>query len=181
MKNVIIFHWTLSTPNSFWFHYIKKSLSKDRYNVLIPQLPNADNPDLSLWLPFVLKEFQYNKDTILIGHSAGCPLILSILENIDVAVSKAILVAWFCKPINNYNSPILQKNYNWTKIKNNSKFFVFINSKNDPWWCNDKQGMIMFNNLWWDLIIRSDQGHMGSDKYNQPYKEFPLLKSLVEN
>jgi len=29
------------------------------------------------------------------GHSAGCPLILSILENIKIKIHKAILVAGY--------------------------------------------------------------------------------------
>jgi uncharacterized protein len=56
-----------------------------------------------------------------------------------------------------------------------------INSIDDPWGCNDQQGIFMFEKLDGDLIIRSDQGHMGSNKFNQPYKIFPLLKCLIEN
>jgi len=30
------------------------------------------------------------------------------------------------------------------------------------------------------LIIRHGEGHMGSDKFNQPYREFPLLEKILE-
>jgi len=47
---------------------------------------------------------------------------------------------------------------------------LFINSVNDPWGCNDKQGRKMFDNLGGTLVVNND-GHMGSNK----------LISLIEN
>ena len=116
------------------------------------------------------------KDTVLIGHSSGCPLILSILQNSDVQIKQAILVAGF---IDGSCDAILQKKYNWEKIKRNVKDLVFINSDNDPWGCNDVEGRYMFDHLGGTLIIKHE-GHMGSDTFKQPYKEFPLLVKLIE-
>jgi hypothetical protein len=75
---------------------------------------------------------------------------------------------------------ILKDEYDWEKIKSNCEKFVFINSVDDPWGCDDKQGRKMFDKLGGELIIRSNEGHMGSDMYEQPYKEFPLLINLVK-
>jgi hypothetical protein len=36
----------------------------------------------------------------------------------------------------------------------------------------------MFDKLGGTQIIRND-GHFGSERFNQPYKEFPLLAKLV--
>ena len=38
----------------------------------------------------------------------------------------------------------------------------------------------MTYNLGGTLIIRHGEGHMGSSKFNQPYKEFPLLTKLID-
>lgn len=131
-------------------------------------------------MPFVLKNGKFVSETILIGHSAGTPLILSILENINVKINKAILVAGYARSNpKNEPQPILQEKYNWNKIKNNVRDIIFINSDNDPWGCDDKQGRYMFDNLGGTLIIRHGEGHMGSDYFNQPYKEFPLLEKLL--
>jgi len=75
--------------------------------------------------------------------------------------------------------PILQEKYDWEKIRQNVQDIIFINSDNDPWGCDDKEGYHMFKNLGGTLIIRHGEGHMGSDKFNQPYKEFPLLERLL--
>jgi hypothetical protein len=37
----------------------------------------------------------------------------------------------------------------------------------------------MFDHLGGTLIVRHGEGHMGSDSFNQPYKEFPLLEKLI--
>ena len=140
-------------------------------------MPGPDKAILEEWLPFVLKNAKISKDTVLIGHSSGCPLILSILQNSDVQIKQAILVAGF---IDGSCDAILQKKYNWEKIKRNVKDLVFINSDNDPWGCDDKQGLKMFYHLGGTLILRHGEGHMGSDKFNQPYKEFPLLLKLIK-
>jgi len=179
MRNAIILHGAGETPNSFWFPYVRRELENKGYKVSIPQFPDTDNPEINKWLPVALKE-KYDEDTIIIGHSAGCPLILSVLENITTKVKRVILVAGYVTPLPEGANDILQKNYNWKKIKEHFREIIFINSDNDPWACDDKQGRTMFNNLGGTLIIRRSEGHMGSDRFNQPYKEFPFLLKFIE-
>lgn len=182
MKNVIILHGTSETKSSFWFPWLTKELKKLGYFVSLPKLPDADKPDLKKWLPIALKE-KYTTETIFIGHSAGCPLELSVLENIDVKIRKAILVAGYARPKSDDPKPeaILQNKYNWKKIQGNVGDIIFINSDNDPWGCTDIEGRYMLDNIGkGKLIIMKNEGHMGSDKFNQPYKKFPLLLKLVD-
>ncbi len=180
MKNACIFHGTSGSPDHFWHPYVKRELEEIGYGVWVPQLPDTDNPNLEKQLPFVLENHNYNECTVLIGHSAGCPLILSLLQNINTEIKLAILVAGFCEQLSDDPDYILQKEYDWNRISSNCKNFVFINSVNDPWGCNDKQGRKMFDQLGGELIIRNE-GHMGSESFNQPYKEFPLLVNLVKS
>lgn len=189
MKNAMIFHGMGGTPEEFWYPSIRKFLQEHGYEVWAPQLPEADTPNLKLQLPFVMKNGVFNEETILIGHSGGCPLILSLLEHIDVKVNKAILVSGFARKFSKTDPapqkeevefpPILQPTYDWERIKGNVKDIIFINSDNDPWGCDDKEGNYMFRNLGGMLIIRHGEGHMGSNTFKQPYKEFPLLEKLL--
>lgn len=176
MKKAIILHGTGSTPQSYWHPYLKEKLELKDFIVEVPQLPDTNNPDIKKNLPFVLENLEFTDETILIGHSSGCPLILSILEHIDIKIKKAILVAGFCDTL---NSPSLQENYDFEKIKLQCDEFIFINSDNDPWGCDDIQGRKLLDNLGGDLIIRKGEGHMGSTSFNQEYKEFPLLLKLI--
>lgn len=177
MKNAIIFHGTECKPDDFWYQSIKSSLEADGYEVKLPFYENINLIPLEDFLPSVLESHELNEETVLIGHSAGAPLILSILEQSSVQVNKVVLVAGFSLPLNGENVPILQSIYEWDKIKSNSKDFLIINSVNDPFGCDDKQGRVLFDNLGGTFIIRND-GHFGSSQ-DKDFKEFPLLERLL--
>jgi predicted alpha/beta hydrolase family esterase len=175
----IIFHGTDCKPEDYWYQWLGKQLEAKGYTVEIPYYPDINKEPVTSFLPKVLKAHTFDDQTVLIGHSAGSPLILSILENTDVGIAQAILVAGFSYPIGDGETDhILQPSYDWEKIKQHSTDFIFINSVNDPWGCDDKQGRFMYDKLGGTQIIRND-GHFGSASYNQPYKEFPLLERLV--
>ena len=78
MKNAILLHGSSCNPNSYWLPSIKKFLESIGYSVYAPQLPNPERPDLKIQLPFVLNGTDLNKDTVIVAHSSGCPLALSI-------------------------------------------------------------------------------------------------------
>lgn len=182
MKNAILLHGTGCTPSSYWFPSIRKFLESNGYSVWAPQLPDADVPNLKKWLPFVLENVKFNSDTTILSHSVGGPLTLSVLESISTRIKKAILVAGYArlKGDDPKPEPILQTKYNWSKIKANAEQIFFINSDNDPWGCDHHEGQFMFDQLGGTLVVRHGEGHMGSDKYKQPYKKFPLLEKILE-
>ena len=117
------------------------------------RIPIAD------FLPGVMQQFPLDKDTILVGHSAGAPLILALLEKSNQKIHKAVFVAGFSEQLAGDPDLILQESYDWQKIKEHAHSFIIFNSDNDPWGCDD--------------------GHFGSITMNQPYKDFPELLSEV--
>ena len=180
MKNAIILHGTGTKADEFWFPWLKSELEKKNYDVWLPQLPNDDFPNLKEWLPFVLENGTFTEETIIIGHSAGSQLILSILENLNIQIKQVILVSGYAKTLRkDLERSKSEAEPNWKKIKPHAKEFIFINSDNDPWGCDDKQGKIMADNLGGKLLVPKGEGHMGSTTYNQPYKEFQLLLDLI--
>lgn len=178
---VIIFHGTDCSPDNkfYWYAWLKEELENRGHSVEAPYYPDINHEAIDTFLPKVLQANSFDDDTVLIGHSAGSPLILSILENIDSPVRLSVLVAGYSMRLPGENTdPVLQDSYNWQKIKQNSKDFTFINSVDDPWGCDDKQGRILFDNLGGTQIIRNE-GHFGSEGKNEPYTEFPLLRDLI--
>jgi len=182
MKNAILLHGTGSNPNSFWFPIITHFLRNRGYETWIPFLPKCEDPDLKIQLPFILERGKFSEETVIIAHSAGCPLTLALLEEIDVKIEKAILVAGFIKPLKAFPraKTILKKTYNFATIQKHCAEFFIINSTDDPWGCDDKQGKLIFDNLGGTLIIKNGHGHMGSREFNQPYEKFPLVEKLME-
>lgn len=180
MKNVKIFHGTGETPNSFWIPYVKNELERQGISVLVPQLPNTDDPILTNWLPVALEQQPFDEHTTIVSHSVGSQLVLSLLEKLDVQIEKAIFVAGYAHQLasETERNHMLQETYDWPKIKKTAREFYFVNAINDPWGCNDTEGRYLFDQLGGTLII-NNEGHMGSDSFKQPYKEFPFLVKLI--
>ena len=156
---------------------------KRGYDVWVPQLPDTDHPDLKNWLPYMLEHGMFTAQTVLIGHSLGSALALSVLERLESPIRQAVFVAGFARPRwtkKESTEPMLQKRYDWKKIKQNVVDIICINSSHDPWKCDDKQGLNLWKHLGGTLILREDEGHMGSYTFNQPYGRFYLLEKLLE-
>lgn len=178
MKNAIIFHGTECKPEDFWYQSLKANLESRGFMVELPHYPTINRVPIAEFVEEVLKNHQFDAETVLVGHSSGSPLILALLERINVQIAQAVLVAGYSSKIGDEADPILQPSYDWAKIKANNQDFVVINSTNDPWGCDDKQGRAIFDQVGGTQIIKQD-GHFGSITNNQPYEEFPLLEQVV--
>lgn len=184
MKQAILLHGTGgSDAEYFWFEDTKKYLEEHGYAVWWPLLPNTRRPNREEALAFVLKDLPpVNEQTIIIGHSSACPLILSLLPELQVQIKQAILVAGFYQPIDDrgFSAAMLPKTgFDWEKIKPAAKKIILINSDNDPFRCDDKQARPVAEKLGAEFIFAEGEAHMGSMTFNQPYSEFPLLKRLL--
>ena len=177
MQKAIIFHGTDCTPDQFWYGWLADKLRARGYQVEVPLMPDINQEPIETFLPKILAAHEIDENTVLIGHSAGATLILSIAE--QRRCKQGILVAGFSVPFEGVEKdPILQDSYDWKKIRENCDDFVFINSTNDPWGCDDKQGRVMFDALGSTQIIRAE-GHFGGNAAKQEYPEFPLVERLV--
>jgi predicted alpha/beta hydrolase family esterase len=182
MKNAIILHGISSTPNDFWFPYVKSELESRGYGVWVPQLPQPDDPDIEIYVPYILTHGVFTNETVIIGHSSGASIILAVLEKLEVKINKAILVSAFltrggARPAKAVKER--EEAYDWVIIRSNAEQIITINSTNDPWGCDDTQGRKIFDHVGGLCIVNND-GHMGSAYFKQPYKEFPLVTKLVE-
>lgn len=182
MKQAILLHGTGGSDiDYFWFADTKKYLEKNGYSVWWPLLPNTNNPDMEETVNFVEQNMPaVDEETIIIGHSSACPLILHMLEFFKISVRQVILVAGYYVQISDESNSMLPDSFNWKEIKGKAGEFILINSDNDPWKCDDSQAREAASKLEAPLIVNFGQGHMGSGTFNQPYKEFPLLKKLLK-
>lgn len=170
-----------ATSKDQWFPYVKDHFESKGWEVTTPDIPDSSHPDLERWIAFVTERVVFDSETVLVGHSAGCPLIISLLERAGKPIKKAVLVAGFIEDIGSGVSPLIQDSYDWVKIKKNCQEFIFVNSDNDPYHCDDKQGRIMLDKVGGMQIIIAGEGHFGTNEFNQPYPEFPFLIKLIED
>ena len=180
--NAFIIHGIEGHPEENWFPWLKDKLEKLNINTIIPNFPNADNPQLSEWLDFFKKyENNIDEETILIGHSLGVSFILNFLEKNNKKISSAFFIAGFTGKIENefYErmKSFIDKDFNFEKIKNSCKKFFIYSSDNDPYVPSEK-GKELAGNLDSELIIVNNAGHFNTEA---GYTEFPLLLENIKN
>lgn len=179
-KTAAIFHGTGGSADSFWIPWLKNELEESGYSVWTPSLPADPNglANLDEWTAQALSESLHQTYDLIVGHSAGVPLILKLLSQ-GLEVKHAVMVAGFMRPLPNTTEdhPSYPSGFDIPRIKQSCSTFTFIHSDNDPWGCDVAQGEYMRQSFGGNLIVCTGQGHFGSDSFNQPYKEFPLLRA----
>ncbi len=187
MKNVLILHGAGNSSQGNWFPWLKKELEQKGYKVWSPNLPNSDQPILRDWLETIAsnKDWKFDSESILIGHSSGATFALRLLERLpeEIRIDKTILVATFVHKgtlpeFFPYKEGLLETPFVWGKIKNSSKSFHFIASDNDPYQCGVDNAKVLQDNLGGELILKSGEGHFNLEKGSN-YKQFPLIVKLV--
>lgn len=186
MKQAVLLHGTGgSDQDYFWFADTKRFLEAHGYDVWWPLLPHTDKPVLEETALFVEENMPpVDDETIIIAHSSACPLVLHLLELSLTKIKQAVLVAGFYAPIDNaaeggISHLIVPEEYDFERIYSSAEEIVLINSDNDPWGCDDKQAQPIAEELGAKFVLAKGQGHMGSLTFDQPYREFPLLKELL--
>lgn len=157
MKQVIIVHCWGGNPNHCWYPQTKRELKTHGFEVLVPAMPETENPKLNRWLP-KLREIAGapNEDLYLVGHSLGCATIMRYLESLKLGerIAGAVFVAGFTD------------NIDLATIKTKANQFVAINSDDDPY-VPLKYGYILEKELGAKLIIKHKMGHF-SGPADQP-------------
>ncbi len=183
MKNVLILHSTANDSNGNWYSWLRDELTAKGYVVWLPDLPNSETPNIQIYNKFILenKDWVFNEDSIIIGHSSGAVAALGLLEVLpmDVKINKCILVSVF---ENDLGWPVLQglfiKPLEYELIKQKSKKFILIHSENDPH-CPLEGAEHIASKIDGQLIIKKGQGNFNLQT-GEYYKKFPFLLELVD-
>ncbi|OGI27982.1 MAG: hypothetical protein A2359_02140 [Candidatus Moranbacteria bacterium RIFOXYB1_FULL_43_19] len=174
-KRVFIIHGWEGTPDSNWFPWLASELEKKRFEIFVPQMPNADFPKMGEWVSHMQKVIgKPDENTYLVGHSLGVTAILRYLESLagGKKVGGAILVAGVAKSIGIEElENFFETSFDYKKIKRAVKHFIVINSDNDPY-VPMEHGEILREKLEAKLIIVTDGEHLNA---GNGYFEFPLV------
>jgi predicted alpha/beta hydrolase family esterase len=176
-RRAIVFHGTGGHPDAVWYRWLGDRLAARGYEVEIPHHPGINIEPLDAVLPRVLAAHVFDADTVLVGHSGGAALLLALLEQVPAPVAQAVLVAGYSTPPNTEDEPVLQPSYDWARIRAHARQFVFVNSVDDPYGCDEAQGRAMFDRLGGVQVVL-DEGHFGSPERDHP--TFELLDRLID-
>lgn len=190
-KTIYIIHGWDGSPNEPMHVWIKKELEEKGFNVVVPDMPNPEKPEIKAWvnkLKDVVKT--PSEDTYFIGHSIGCQGVLRYIETINraIKIGGVILIApWIHldkttmeeegEEVAVIAKPWMDTPINWVKIKEHTSKFVCIFSDNDPYVpLDDKE--IFEDNLDAKIIIEHNKGHFTEtdDVAKVPF----VIKELME-
>lgn len=184
MKQALILHGTDATPASNWFTWLKEQLGQDGYKVWLPQLPNSDKPNTKTYNQFLLanQDFEFNDETIIIGHSSGAVEALSLLQHllVDEKVKEVFLVSAFRDNLGwDALKDLFIEPFDFEVIRTKADKFVFLHSDNDPY-CPIEHAQYLAEQVGGELIVKSGQGHFNTE-VRERYKAFPELLEIIKN
>jgi len=104
-----------------------------------------------------------------------------MMESFKIKVRQVVLVGGFYKEIDSEGKSkrMLPDSFDWQAVKAKAGEIIMINSDNDPWGCTDELARGAAIELDAKMVVNSGEGHMGSGAFNQPYREFKLLKRIL--
>lgn len=185
MKNALILHGTGSNSKKNWFPWLKKELGKINYKVWVPDLPGAGEPNVKRYTEFLLSnQFDFNQDTIIIGHSSGSVEIFGLLQNLPdgIKIGPVYLVGSFMDDLGRDDlKGLFIEPFDFDVIKEKSRKFVFFHSDDDPY-CPLDHAKYLSEKMGGELVIISGQKHFSVSTSGEGYREFPeLLEKIKEN
>lgn len=184
MKNALILHGTdfgKEQKQRFnnWFPWLKEELEKLGYEAWVPELPEAWHPDLERYWSF-LKGFDFNEESIIIGHSSGGAMVFGLLHKLPLRkrVGLAVSVAGFYKDEGWGCEGLFTEIYDWDKIKKQAKKYYVIWSPDDPYITREQTEYLASKAGVTPTIMKS-KGHFNLEGGEQ-YRQFPELLNTVK-
>lgn len=181
MRLLLVHCWG-GDGRSCWSGWLADKLRAEGIEVLAPDLPDTNNPDLNKWLAELrkqVKNFDPKDDWILVGHSLGCSAILKLLETFGKGerIKAAILVAAFAKELGIREiKNFVDQDFDWQRIKKKCKRFIVINSDNDPY-IELSEGKRIAKLLGAKFIVEHNAGHINE---GSGFTKYERLLKIIE-
>jgi len=186
MKRVFIIHGWSGSPHEHWLPWLSSELVKKGCEILVPEMPNPDNPVIEQWVAKLSSVVgSPDKDTYFVGHSIGCQAILRYLDlhlELTRVVGGAVFVAgWF--NLENLEDeskgiahPWIEQPIHTTHIKAVLPKSSLIISDNDPYGAFE-ENKEKFEKLGSKILVLKNAGHICAE---DGFTELPIALSELE-
>jgi predicted alpha/beta hydrolase family esterase len=178
MKAVIL-HGTSSTPQNNWFQRLKYELEKLGHEVWVPQLPEADLPDIGRYNKFLFESGWDFNNNLIIGHSSGAVEVIGLLQALpeNLSINTGILVGVFQKDLGREDLKGMDVTFDFEKIRSKAKQFIVVHSDNDPY-CPLDGAKWITQQLNAEFKLFPGYQHFGVSQ-DPKFKEFPELLEII--
>ena len=134
--NYVLLHGFTGSVEANFFPWLKQQLEKNGKKVWAENLPDTSNPSIDKQVEFVLKNVEFNENTVLLGHSLGSVVALKVLERLKTPIKKLVLAAGFAEPgfldhERVFEPQIKTDGFDFRLIKKNAGDIVLLRAKND--------------------------------------------------
>lgn len=135
MKRVILVHGWQGCPGNHWKGWFRRELEARGIEVVEPNMPNDSNRPEDWILKLQSVVGKPDENTVIVGHSLGCPTAIGYLMTLRERekIAGAVLVAGFVSKLSGYK-PLYLWDFNLEEVKEAKKHcnkFVSIGSTND--------------------------------------------------
>jgi hypothetical protein len=189
MKRVFIIHGWGGSPEEGWFPWLKSELEAKGFQVVVPAIPDPDEPKIETWVPFLSQLVGVaDANTFFVGHSIGCQTILRYLETLPegAKIGGAVFVAgWYnlrnleTEEEKQIAGPWVNTPRNDEKIRRTVNKAVAIFSDNDPFVLPENQESWR-TKVGAKIILENDKGHFsGSDGINKLPSALESVLSMI--
>lgn len=183
MKRIYLIHgWGGSPDSEGWFSWLKEECIKRNIELIIPEMPDTNNPKINEWVGKLREVVEPDKETYLIGHSIGCQTILRYIEGLEeeVKIKGVILIAGFFNLLESaYENegekeiakPWLETPINCEKVKEHvGKILAIFSTDDDCVPVSDSE--IFKDKLGAEIIIKENEKHFNKTKEIKEIIEF---------
>ena len=127
-----------SIQGSFWSELEKEIQKRGGKVVFKSNLPDTNSPKLDKQKEYVLNNYNFNENTVVVTHSLGSVLAMKLIPELNTKIDRLVMVA---PPINavdfvdKVKRPVLEEycdwNFNFDKIKSSVNEITVLADKND--------------------------------------------------
>lgn len=128
-------HGFTANSESDFHPWLKAELEKKGHTVMVPNLPQTENPSVNEQVEYVIDNYSFDADTVLFGHSLGSVVALKVLERLDGPIHSLVLAAGFAEPGFLDHKRPFENTFDWKfdfeKIKKNVGDIILLKATND--------------------------------------------------
>jgi len=131
----VILHGFQSAPDRPRMLWYKSELEKMGHEVVMPALPNPDDPVEHEWVEAALNATSYDENTVLVGHSLGAVTALKVAERLKKPILRIVTVGGFTNCEFKDKKRPFEVTWKWSfdgeKIRQNAKSFTVLHDPKD--------------------------------------------------
>lgn len=182
MKNALVLHGTNDSSEGNWFPWLQVELERIGWKVWVPDLPQADAPNMQRYQNFIFSsDWKFDNESVIVGHSSGAVAILGLLQALPegTVIDTAVFVGAFKNDLGwDSLKELFSKPFDFAKIRASAKRFVFLHSDNDPF-CPLEGATSLSKELGGELIVVPGASHFSLGTGGDAYEKLPIILDIL--